>query len=485
MNLRQPENTTLLTNDARVALSNIRTVIAQTPFDALAIVAQNPERSNELQTFLQSAAEQNKLLMVRSTGREDGKELSNAGGNASVASVSPENNEQFSKAIQEVLASYMSEKSIGQRLLGKDKHLFDEPFMAILLQIMTGEIIGTDAEIPKSGVMFSPEAEGETPGVVVIQATFGHNEGVVNGLVPVDTYYIGPTNIIHPVISIKRKRLAAKAGQEGLHFINNDLAMQRISTLDAKTVLALKNAAEFIQNYYGNSVDIEFVISGDTIYFVQARPLEAKKFEASYLKREFIKQNPAGILIPVGVGNAAVRIITSKDQIIVTDNIRQALDTFLFKTADHDTIQAVIINESAPATSHEATQFSRLGKPVLYLEDLNTIKSWLNDLVSSPTTSIELIAARGQWLPGETTRRQSAGSCSPCRLANRRRRCPAEGGAPCALPLPRGSGCCRSAGRCRARSPGSNRRGAAAKDAEASRRCARTAGELCRVRQAG
>ena len=126
--------------------------------------------------------------------------------------------------------------------------------------------------------------------------------------------------------------------------------MQRISTLDAKTVHALKYAAEFIEHYYNNAVDIEFVIFNNTCYFVQARPLEAKAFEASYLKREFIDQSTQQNIsvTPIGVGNAAVRIITNPDQVIVADNIRQALDTFLFKTPDQDAIQAVIINERHP-----------------------------------------------------------------------------------------------------------------------------------------
>lgn len=384
----QPQNALLLTDAARTILTDIRKVLNETNFDVMNITGQNPARKKQLKAFLNAAHEQNTLLMVRSTGREDGKELSNAGGNASIASVAP-TVDAVSKAISEVLMSYVSEKSIGQRLVGKDKHLFDAPFMAVLLQIMMGEMYGESTEIPKSGVMFSPEAEGETPDVVVIQATFGHNEGVVNGLVPVDTYYTGPTNITHPVISIKPKRLSAIPGKDGLDFIPNEQIIQRVSTLDPETVLALKHAALFIQNYYNNAVDIEFVILGDTIYFVQARPLEAKKFEASYLHPDFITQNStqAVSIIPIGVGNAAVRIITHPNQVIITDNIRQALNIFLYNTPDQNAVQAVIINESAPATSHEATQFRRLGKPVLYAEELNTLKTWLQQLSQAPTTS--------------------------------------------------------------------------------------------------
>ncbi len=50
-----------------------------------------------------------------------------------------------------------------------------QPFLPVLLQIMIGEPVGgaqTTSAIPASGVMFSQEAEGRTPGVTHIQATW-------------------------------------------------------------------------------------------------------------------------------------------------------------------------------------------------------------------------------------------------------------------------------------------------------------------------
>lgn len=382
--VNQEKDAPTLTDAARTALEHIRVCLSEIDFDIKQIAN---KQSTEFETFFENAVQQHKLLMVRSTGREDGKELSNAGGNASIASVAPAP-EALSMAISEVLRSYFSEKSIMQRLLGNDANLFESPFMAVLLQIMTGETYGIDTEIPKSGVMFSPEAEGETPDVVVIQTTFGHNEGVVNGLVPVDTYYIGPSGIIHPLISIKSKRLAAKPGKAGLDFVENDKSLQSESTLDRALIHALKDAAQFIQQYYANSVDIEFVITNNIIHFVQVRPLEDKKFKASYLKTDFINQADLALPVyPIGVGDASVRTISTSDQVIITDNIRQALDTFLFKTNDQKGIKAVIINESAPATSHEATQFRRLGIPVLYIQDLQPIRSQLNELPGQSATA--------------------------------------------------------------------------------------------------
>ena len=143
---QQSPDATVLTVEAQRPLDNIRKSItsafARTPFSSV--------RSDD---FLATAKERNALLMVRSTGREDSKELANAGGNESVSSVLPEIN-KISAAMGEVVASYFSERSIGQRLVAKDKKLFANPFMPVLLQIMIGERSGGSDVIPVSGVMF-------------------------------------------------------------------------------------------------------------------------------------------------------------------------------------------------------------------------------------------------------------------------------------------------------------------------------------------
>lgn len=383
-NQRHPS---VLSKDARTALAKIRKALTSVSFDIFRIV-NKPDRNAQLKSFIADANRNKNLLMVRSTGREDSNELSNAGGNESVAAVHS-SVDAISHAIQTVLESYAGEKSIDQRLIGKDKHLFDTLFMAVLLQVMIGEIYDISTDIPKSGVIFSPEAEGETPHVTTIQATFGHNEGVVNDLIPVDTYYIGPSNIIHPLISIKRQRLAALQDKPGLHFVENPRDIQQSSTLNPNTVLMLKDAAEFMQKYYGNPVDIEFVILGETIYFVQVRPLETKKIKSSYLSDDFVKKNSASILniSSIGIGNASVRIIERPEQIIIADTIMQAYDSFLANTKDRDYIQAVIINEYARSSSHRATQFRRLGIPVLYASELGTIKTWIEELKKTISTN--------------------------------------------------------------------------------------------------
>jgi len=374
---QQPRGATALTVDAQRTLENIRKSITHAFARNLFFVA-NEQRKEQLNKFLTTAAGRKALLMVRSTGREDSKELANAGGNESVSSVLPEI-DAISKAMAEVVASYFSEKSIGQRLVAKDKKLFADPFMPVLLQIMIGERSGGSAQIPVSGVMFSQEAEGRTAGVTHIQATYGHNEGVVNGLVPVDTFYIGASRIVHLVVHIKHSRLVTAADFSKLVLTANPAEMQRKSCLDKDTLFDLQSCAKAIESYYGDPFDIEFVVQGNVIYLVQARPIEWQEIHPSYLKDDFVSRVAEADRQPVyviGAGGGAVKIINDEQNIIMTDTLRKARDIFL-KVENIDAIQAVIVSEMAPATSHEATTFRGAGKPVVYVPNINIIRSWI------------------------------------------------------------------------------------------------------------
>lgn len=360
-----------LTPEAIKVLETIENIIEKS-LDEQQFSFYNSEREKQFDQFLKEAAEQNNLLMVRSTGKEDTKELANAGGNKSIAAVKPDIR-SVSKAMGEVAASYFGKKSISQRLVANDKTIFDKPFMPILPQVMIGKN-------PVSGVMFSEEAEGHTPGVTHIQATYGHGEGVVNGLVPVDTFYVGPTMLVHPLIRIKDYRLTPSTDFSHLERIANSAKMANNPCLSADIIRDLKTGADIIQQYYGYPVDIEFVVENDIIYLVQARPIVSKDRWPSYLKDEFVATSvekfPIFTIITAG---GAVRIITEAQAVILTDNIRVALDTFLDPKTNKDLVQAVISGELAPATSHEGTTFRGADKAVVYLQNLDQIRSWITE----------------------------------------------------------------------------------------------------------
>jgi hypothetical protein len=347
----------------------------------------------EFNNFLTQAKSKNQLLMVRSTGKEDSKGNVNAGGNESISAVAPDGG-AITKAMGEVVASYFSQRSISQRLMAKDPGLLDTQapfFMPVLIQVMIGETIGGSThqnDIPVSGVMFSREAEGRTPGVTHIQATYGHNEGIVNGTVAFDTFYIGSSLIVHPLIQIKRMRLVPVHGSL-LEKRDNPAALQRIPCLSFEQLKALKKCADTIETYYNepDGVDIEFVVKHGTVYIVQARPVAHKKSEPSYIQKDYLQTSSPADTIPLTVisaGGGQAHILDNDQSILVADTIGEAYDTFLYTIKNKEAIKTVLLGQMAPSMSHEVNMLRGAGIQVAYLENLEIVRTWLKEVTTHP-----------------------------------------------------------------------------------------------------
>ena len=141
------------------------------------------------------------LFMVRSTGEEDTVDMANPGGNKSVAAVKLDN-VSISKAIGVVVGSYVSEKSLTQRLLSGDD-ISKPSFMPVLIQRMIGEKLnGLDKDnIVVSGVMYAHNNSAR------IDAAPGHGELIVNSKAAFDTYDVTQDGLVHAEIYQKDARL--------------------------------------------------------------------------------------------------------------------------------------------------------------------------------------------------------------------------------------------------------------------------------------
>lgn len=359
---------------------------------------------DNIDSLIAKITQSNERLMVRSTGKEDTIELANAGGNESIANVKPTNNDVL-LAIKDVVISYFKEKSLKQRL-GLDASLFTpKAFTPVLLQHMIAE---KHDSMTKCGVMFTEEVEGglsryakndqtpiKTSGITIIQAAFGHNEGVVNSLIPVDTYYIDKSKIIYPLIRPKTHRMTL--AKSGLKLVINDEALIRKPALDKSAVISLKYLADSLENFYERPMDVEFVINEkeSKIYIVQARPLtnNISVENASYL----VKPSSLDMKIYQGsailVGSGTVRICHNKTEVIIAATINEALNIYQNdqeKVPDRKKIQCIIVGKNAPKTSHEATQFRSQNKAVIYLENAKELNNQF-PLVVSPQQGIVAI----------------------------------------------------------------------------------------------
>ncbi len=338
--------------------------------------------------FLELVKARNAKLMVRSTGKEDTETLANAGGNKSVPYVRPEL-QAVVGAMKEVVISYFAKKSLSQRLCQNDPTVFSPTvFIPVLLQEMVFE---TATAIPTSGVLFTQDQQTEMhSGVSIVQAAFGHGEGVVNSLVPVDTYYAtymsGDSWSLYPIITNKSDRLVPIEGSTALRRVRNDEHYAKQSSLSNKMVKLLAMFGQAVEQYYKRPMDIEFVVQNDQLFIVQARPLvpraygpgEAPSYIPDDIKREMVT---AGAWQAITSGSAIVasggstRLVENAKQVIIAKTISEALAVYSDKKVPaQQAVRAIIVGSKAPSTSHEATTFRGEGKPVVFLPGWEVVK---------------------------------------------------------------------------------------------------------------
>ncbi|KKQ48273.1 MAG: hypothetical protein US69_C0028G0002 [candidate division TM6 bacterium GW2011_GWF2_38_10] len=412
---------TLWNNDATQKEDTLNTLLTQKVYPQNFLHKLQSLRQNIIQAFQHSfpfshnhkafiaKVQKNKSrLMVRSTGKEDTQELANAGGNETIANVRPEY-QALANAMGEVVASYLGEKSLQQRLASATTidHIHDiiqPPFCPVLIQKMIGEIDGgtpinqlSDLKnIPVSGVMFTTDTEAQTPGISIIQTTFGHNEGVVNSLVPTDLFFVGSHNDIHPVIHHKNQRMVPFSSitdtgtTYGLKKIDNSFligstpqSFGHLATLDKNQILALKKVAEKIESYYRHPTDVEFVFMphNKTIYLVQARPLIIHEKQPSFIDNtqfESFSQENIYFGTKVGIGDGRVRTALSLDHVLMHEHLIDALHPYFeLSFNERKKIVCVLTKHIPAATSHEATTFRAEKMPVLTVPTFEKITAWL------------------------------------------------------------------------------------------------------------
>lgn len=275
---------------------------------------------------------------------------------------------------------------------------FDKAHCAVVIEpVQAGQIL--ERKLPACGVMFTEEAEGgiskkdllksgwnfskqaRSTGITLIQASYGHNEGVVNSLVGVDSYFVTDIDSIYPVIRPKpfRKFPSLKQGTK-LEDRDNPRELVNASALSVSEVSMLKTLAIALERYYRKPMDVEYVIdrSENVVYLVQARPLvhNKEKVEPSYFQNLAAFNFPQYKGLAIGVAGGALRVITEPDHVIAKPTMGEALDAYL-KHKNKEAIRCVIVGEHAPATSHEATQFRTAVKPVIFVPQFSKIEEAL------------------------------------------------------------------------------------------------------------
>jgi pyruvate,water dikinase len=313
-------------------------------------------------------------VAVRSSATaEDLPDASFAGQQESFLHVSGER--ALLDACRRCYASLFTDRAIAYRNAKGFDHL--EVALSIGVQRMVR------ADLGGAGVMFSIDTETGFDRTVLINASWGLGENVVQGRVDPDEYVV-----FKPLLADASRRpiIERKCGEKALKLIYDEtpgaaatrlvptsLAERRRLVLGDEEILALARAACAIESHYGVPMDIEWARDGRTgrMWIVQARPETAHgQRRVGRLRSYRISGQGKLLATGISVGEAAVagRVCLIRSPA----DIGRFIDGSVLVTAttDPDWVPvmkraAALITDHGGRTSHAAIVSRELGLPAI------------------------------------------------------------------------------------------------------------------------
>jgi pyruvate,water dikinase len=282
--------------------------------------------------------------------------------------------EQLTVAIHDVFASLYNDRAIAYRVHHGYSH--DDVALAVGVQQMVR------SDLACSGVMFTLDTESGFRDVVLITASYGLGETIVQGAVNPDEFYVYKPALRANKRSVLRKNLGNKAVK--MIFADGNAPGKTVQTIDVdpddSACFSLTDAetetlaryALIVEDHYGRAMDIEWGKDGQDgqIYLLQARP-ETVKSRASQVIQRFTLKKHSQILArgrSIGqlIGSGPVKIIRNPEEM----NRVQPGDVLVADMTDPDwepvmKRAAAIITNRGGRTCHAAIIARELGVPAV------------------------------------------------------------------------------------------------------------------------
>ncbi len=278
-------------------------------------------------------------------------------------------------AIKHVFASLYNDRAIAYRVHKNFRH--SDVALSAGVQRMVRSDIGA------AGVIFTLDTESGFRDVVLITASYGLGETVVQGAVNPDEFYVHKPKLAEGRPAIIRRNLGSKlirmeftdAKQAGrsTRTVDVDEADRNRFALSDQDVLELARYAVSIEQHYGRPMDIEWGRDGidGKLYILQARPETVKAGESQQVLRRYrLKQHSkvivSGRAIGQKIATGPVRIIPDASQmskvqpgdILVTDMTDPNWEPVMKRAA------AIVTNRGG-RTCHAAIIARELGIPAV------------------------------------------------------------------------------------------------------------------------
>lgn len=273
----------------------------------------------------ESAGSQEPSFAVRSSATaEDLPDASFAGQQETFLNV--KGIEAILQSVREVYASLYNDRAISYRV----HHGFAHADVGISAGVQ--KMVRSD--VGASGVMFTMDTESGFRDAVFVTSAFGLGEGVVQGAVNPDEWYVYKPALREGRPAVLKRNVGGKATKmvytddptvgRTTEFVDVDPAESRLLSLTDDEVEELARHALTIEDHYGRPMDIEWAKDGveGGLYILQARPETVQSRSTGTLERFKISRQVTeaaevvveGRAIGQKIGAGAVRVMTSIDQ---------------------------------------------------------------------------------------------------------------------------------------------------------------------------
>jgi pyruvate,water dikinase len=220
-------------------------------------------------------------------------------------------------AIREVFASLYNDRAIAYRVHHEFAHA--EVALSAGVQKMVRSDIGA------AGVMFTVDTESGFDGAVFITSAYGLGEGVVQGAVNPDEFYVHKPGLREGRPAILKRQVGEKATKmiytddvavgRTTSFVDVDPAERTRLSLTDQQVTDLAKQALVIEEHYGRPMDIEWGLDGadGRLYILQARPETVQSRVGGTVEKYRLASRGTvrveGRAIGARIGSGAVRVL--------------------------------------------------------------------------------------------------------------------------------------------------------------------------------
>ncbi len=274
-------------------------------------------------------------------------------------------------AIKKVFASLFNNRAIAYRVHQGFAHA------DVLLSVGIQQMVRSD--LASSGVIFTLDTESGFRDVILITASYGLGETIVQGQINPDEFYVAKSAlqrrqraIVGRTCGSKAQKMIFNTHASGVHTINVDVDQQNIFCLSDGEVESLASTALLIEKHYKRPMDIEWAKDGidQKFYIVQARPETVQSREHKTIEKYSLSTHSKAIVTGrsvgqrIGVGTA--RIIPSlkgieqfqAGEVLVTDMTDPDWEPVMQRAA------AIVTNRGG-RTCHAAIIARELGVPAI------------------------------------------------------------------------------------------------------------------------